>query len=198
MFYILIPALAGMLFLMPSLIELFYQRGAFTEQATIATTQVAYYYLGSVLFFSLNVMISNGLYTLNKGRKMMIISLFSVILNVLLNVILTRLIGYFGIPLASSVIGFYYVVTCYLALTKLTGSILKKENVIESLKILGVTTIMLLVLTVVQLYFLNLGLVMHVFLSVLIGVTSYLLFSSVFNIESFQFLFKHLRQVVRR
>lgn len=198
MFYILIPAIAGLYFLMPSLIELFYQRGAFTRQATLATTQVAYYYLGSVLFFSMNVVVSNGLYTLNKGRKMMIISLASVVLNILLNIIFTRQIGYIGIPLASSVIGLYYVVTCYFTLTKHTGSILKKENFIESVKILGITILMLMILTAVETFIINTGLVLHVILLVLLGITSYLILSYLFKIDSFQFLSKQLKQVAQR
>ncbi|QHS23511.1 murein biosynthesis integral membrane protein MurJ [Virgibacillus sp. MSP4-1] len=136
MFYILLPAIVGMMMLMPSIIDLLYERGAFNHNDTMTTTQVAYYYFGSVLFFSLHNIVNKGFYTLKKGHLILGIGCIAVILNVLLNFIFTNWIGYKGIPLASSVMAFCYVLASFIVLYKLTGAIPLKNIGIEFAKVI--------------------------------------------------------------
>ncbi|MBM7571336.1 murein biosynthesis integral membrane protein MurJ [Aquibacillus albus] len=136
MFFILLPSIVGMLILMPNIIALLYQRGAFTESATMATTQVAYLYFGSVLFFSLNNVINKGFYSLKKGKLILMISLVSIGLNFVLNYIFTAWIGYRGIPLAASVNAAFYVGASLLIFLKLVGGLNLKQVGWEFIKII--------------------------------------------------------------
>ncbi|WP_093213593.1 murein biosynthesis integral membrane protein MurJ [Sediminibacillus albus] len=123
MYLIVLPAVTGMMVLMPSIIGLLYERGAFTHQATLATSQAAYYYFGSVLFFSLNTMINKGFYSLKKGKLIMGLGAASILFNVIFNYIFTRWLGYTGIPLASSVIGFLYIAIGFWIFLRLAGGL---------------------------------------------------------------------------
>lgn len=142
MYLILLPSILGMFLLMPNLIELLYQRGAFTESATNATTQVAYLYFGSVLFFSLNNIINKGFYSLKKGHLILLISGLSILLNFVLNFILTAWIGYKGIPLAASIMAFFYVGASFFVFNKLIGGLNITYLILEFSKITIAAVIM--------------------------------------------------------
>lgn len=142
MYLVLMPAVIGMMLLMPNLIELFFQRGAFGEDATTATSQVAYYYFGSVLFFSLNNVINKGFYTLKKGHMILMISIGSIGLNVLFNFLFAEWLGYLGIPLAASVMALFYTGACLIVFVKLVGSLDFRAIIIDYVKITIATAIM--------------------------------------------------------
>lgn len=135
MYLVLLPAVIGMMLLMPNLIELFYERGAFSEEATVATTQVAYLYFGSVVFFSLNNVINKGFYTMKKGHLILIISSVSIAFNVLFNFLFAEWLGYLGIPLAASLMAFFYTAACLVVFVRLVGGLDFKYLLKDYLKI---------------------------------------------------------------
>ncbi|MFC2947542.1 murein biosynthesis integral membrane protein MurJ [Virgibacillus sediminis] len=144
MYLILLPSIAGMLVLMPNLIELLYERGAFSAEATAATTQVAYLYFGSVLFFSLNNVTNKGFYSLKKGHLILMISGLSILMNIVLNFIFTSWIGYRGIPLSASVNALFYVAASFIVFYRLVNGLNMKYLLMEFLKI----TVAAIVMTV--------------------------------------------------
>lgn len=135
MYLILLPSVVGMTLLMPNIIELLYERGQFSHEATLATANVAYYYIGSVLFFSLHNVVTKGFYTLKKGHLILFIGSLSVVLNIILNFAFTKLIGYQGIPLASSVTALLYVGGSFIVFLKLVDGLNMRYLVAEFLKI---------------------------------------------------------------
>ncbi|WP_085994107.1 murein biosynthesis integral membrane protein MurJ [Oceanobacillus senegalensis] len=142
MYVILLPSIIGMFILMPNIIELFYQRGAFTASATMATSQVAYLYFGSVLFFSLNNIINKGFYSLKKGHLILLVSGISVLSNIIFNFIFTSWLGYRGIPLSASVNALFYVGAQFIIFYKLVGGLNLTYLFKEFMKITIATAIM--------------------------------------------------------
>ncbi|UOQ50280.1 murein biosynthesis integral membrane protein MurJ [Gracilibacillus caseinilyticus] len=134
MYFVLLPATIGMMLLMPNIIALLYQRGAFSESATMQTSYVAYYYFGSVLFFSLNQVINKGFYSLKKGHVILFISGSSILLTFALNAIFTHWLGYLGIPLAASVNGLLYALGTFLIFLKQVGGLSLRSMTVEFLK----------------------------------------------------------------
>ena len=84
-FYLTTPAIVGMGMVLLPLIRLVYERGAFDELASLSTATTGYYYLGSALFFSINVVWNKALYTMQKGKYIFRISCLSIFLNIALN-----------------------------------------------------------------------------------------------------------------
>ena len=74
MFLFLAPTVVGMIILMEPIVQLVYQRGVFDAAATKATSTYPLFYMGSVLFYSIQAVIAKGFYTLEKGHYMMRIS----------------------------------------------------------------------------------------------------------------------------
>ncbi|WP_281974562.1 murein biosynthesis integral membrane protein MurJ [Halobacillus litoralis] len=142
MYLVLLPSVLGMMLLMPNLIELFYERGAFSNQATTATTQVAYLYFGSVVFFSLNNVINKGFYTMKKGHLILMISIGSILLNVVFNFIFSKWLGYLGIPLAASLMALFYTAACLVVFVKLVGGLDFKYLAIDYVKITAAAVVM--------------------------------------------------------
>lgn len=123
MYFILMPSVIGMMVLMPNIVGMLYERGAFTETATMNTSYVAYFYIGSVVFFSLNQVINKGFYSLKKGHIILTISICSILLTFILNAVFTNWMGYIGVPFAASVNGFLYVLGTFLIFLKLVGGL---------------------------------------------------------------------------
>jgi putative peptidoglycan lipid II flippase len=119
MILLLAPTLVIMMILMQEVIQIVYERGAFSRSATIATSEVALYYMGSVLFYSMQVIIAKGFYTLEKGHLILRVGLLSVIMNIVFSFLLSNWIGYKGLALSSSVVGFVYTLLCFIILYRI-------------------------------------------------------------------------------
>lgn len=139
---LLTPAITGMIILMPEITAFLYERGAFKADATAETTIIAYYYLGSVLFYSLNQMIANGLYAIHKGKLIMRLGLISIALNIILNQLLTNFFGHTGIPLASSIVGAIYFTFTYRIFTHQIGTLINNHFLKTLLKIVASSLVM--------------------------------------------------------
>lgn len=145
MFFILLPSVAGMLLLMPEIIKILFQRGAFDHAATLATSSVAYLYVGSVLFFSMQVIIDKGFYSLKKGNLILKVSGLAILLKFVLNYLFTMWIGYLGIPLSSSVMAIIYVGISFMILVRLIGGLNLKKIGLEYSKVIVSVLVMVLV-----------------------------------------------------
>lgn len=144
---VLLPAVAGMMWLMEDLITLVYERGAFTADATAATSAVGYLYMGSVLFFSLQNILNKAFYSKKKGHVILRISLFSIALNIGLNFLFIALLdSYLAIPLASSVMAIVYFALNWYVFNRTEGKLDTQFIIKDALKISAATAAMLLTL----------------------------------------------------
>ncbi len=168
MIALLVPAIVGLAILMPEIIAFLYERGAFTNDATRQTAVIAYYYLGSVLFYSLNQMLANGIYAIHKGHLIMRLGLISIALNIILNQLLTINIGHIGIPLASSIVGIIYFLLTYRIFVKHIGTLMNNNFLISLGKILVSSLVMGIVLMLVS----NLHLLIKIAIGIIIYFTS--------------------------
>ncbi|WP_227394405.1 murein biosynthesis integral membrane protein MurJ [Jeotgalibacillus aurantiacus] len=120
MFMFLVPTVIGMILVMDQVVQLFYQRGEFTAADTSETSLYAIFYVGSVLFYSIQAVIAKGFYTMSKGYLMMRIGLVSIVLNILLNWWFSSLFGPVGLAFSSSVVGMLYCLMTFTTLYKIT------------------------------------------------------------------------------
>lgn len=184
--FLLLPAIVGMMWLMEDLIGVIYERGAFTSSATAATSTVAYYYVGSVLFFSLQNTINKAFYSKQKGHIILRISLFSILLNIALNFLFIYLLkSYIGIPLASSVMAVVYFalnITVYQQMEgRLNWSYLMKNTGKILLSIVAMVVVLYLTGTFLE----NLHPILGIAVTAIIGASIYLAMSLVLKIDVF-------------
>ncbi|TRM10719.1 murein biosynthesis integral membrane protein MurJ [Lentibacillus cibarius] len=198
MYLILLPSVIGMLVLMPNIISLLYERGEFTAGATMATTQVAYMYVGSVLCFSLNNIINKGFYSLKKGHLILIISSLSILLNMVLNFILTAWIGYRGIPLAASLMAFGYVGAQFMVFYKLVNGLQLKYLAVECIKITAATGIMAAVVYPILQLIGGWHDMLQIIVIALTGAIVYFISAYVLHSQALRFLLNHLFKKKRK
>ncbi|MGD7043312.1 murein biosynthesis integral membrane protein MurJ [Jeotgalibacillus proteolyticus] len=192
---VLFPAIAGMMWLMPTVIEVILLRGEFDENAAAATTTVAYFYVGSVLFFSMQTVLNKGFYALQKGHYILTIGAVSVGLNALLNFVLTRVLeSYIGIPLASSLMALLYFAVSYVVFMKLIGRSADSQLMKDIIKILFAAAAMLLILYTVRDLTSTLPGIAEIAVVALLGAAVYGATVYLLKVSSFNFLLSSLRR----
>ena len=152
---LLIPIMVGILFYSKPIISLLFSRGAFNDQALEMTSDAFRFYSIGLCFIGLREMLSRFYYACEDTKTPMINSSVGLIINVVLNLTLSRIIGLRGLALATS---FSAIVTSIL----LIASMKKKLRV----KLLNIdfTDVIKMVLA-----------------SMIMGIVSYQIYIHVFN-----------------
>jgi putative peptidoglycan lipid II flippase len=192
MFLLLAPTVTIMMILMQEVIQIVYERGAFDRQATLATSEVALYYVGSVVFYSIQVIIAKGFYTLEKGHLILRIGFISVVVNAIFSYILSQLIGYKGLALSSSLVGLVYTVLCFIILYRIANGFNLKFIGKEYMKIIfAMIPVVIVVYTMKNVEFIE---SLHIYLNVIfisiVGVIIYLLFLMLLKSDSLKMILK--------
>lgn len=100
--FIYIPLTIFVIIFAKPLVKIVYFRGAFDVASLNSTTMCLRMYIIGITGISIRDLFIKALYCMEKGKKIVLISSMSVILNVVLNCILFNKIGYIGLPLATS------------------------------------------------------------------------------------------------
>lgn len=188
-FFLSLPAIVGMGIILLPLIRLIYERGAFDALASLSTATTGYYYLGSALFFSINVVWNKALYTMQKGKYIFRISCISILLNIVLNYVLSNTLGFIGIPLASSIVGFYYTLATGFIYQKLSSNKMKMNKTDLIVTIIS-TICMVLGIFFIQSTFSTESNVMLLIAQIITGIILYVGVSFILKSYSLQFLTK--------
>ncbi|WP_066190572.1 murein biosynthesis integral membrane protein MurJ [Gracilibacillus timonensis] len=195
-FFLTLPAVAGLTLILPAVIEMLFERGAFSANATLETARVGYFYAGSAFFFSINVVWNKALYTMGKGTAIFKIGLISIGLNILLNQLLTGWISYYGIPLASSLVGAYYSISTYLVYLKINQAktpTKAERQYSEFIKIVLAAIAMASVILWMQQAIEPLHTIVQVVLLVAAGIIIYFGCCQLFRVKALTFLIRRLR-----
>ncbi|HEX5563359.1 MAG TPA: murein biosynthesis integral membrane protein MurJ [Sporosarcina sp.] len=181
----LTPMLAGMWLLMDELVEVVYQRGKFTESATIITASYAVFYIGSAFFYSIQAVVAKGFYTLEKGQYMMRIGLISIVLNIISNAIFSKIYGAQGIALSASLVALLYCAITFTTLWKLIGGMDRSYLLKNTIQVILATAAMTGVLIVADKYteIADLPALLHILTIALPGVFIYFIVLMVFRNE---------------
>jgi putative peptidoglycan lipid II flippase len=98
-----VPATVGLAVLATPIVQLMYERGAFTPRETLATAAALQYYAVGLLGYSVVRIASPAFYALDRNRTPVVVSVITVVANAVLNVILVRTMGYTGLALGTSI-----------------------------------------------------------------------------------------------
>jgi putative peptidoglycan lipid II flippase len=116
--YISIPCAVGIFLLADFIIHIVYQRGAFTQQDTITTAEcLACFSLGLPAFILNKVFVP--IFFANSDQKTPLkITIYSMMINILLNIIFMKKYGAAGIAMASSITAWINALLLYRAASK--------------------------------------------------------------------------------
>lgn len=121
LWYIILPSTAGLVFLSNPIIATIYQHGAFTAEDTLLTS-------GTLIFYSLglfahggNSLLGNAFVSLRDTITPMKMGFLVVAVNIILNLLFSKLMGASGIALATSISAFLNFTLLFLLLNKKVG-----------------------------------------------------------------------------
>ncbi|MCA1583282.1 MAG: murein biosynthesis integral membrane protein MurJ [Acidobacteria bacterium] len=98
-----VPATFGLIVLAEPIVALIYQYGRFTASDTAATAAALQFYAIGLVGYSVVRIVSPVFYALDRSRVPVATSAASVLVNVVLNLVLVRAMGYRGLALGTSV-----------------------------------------------------------------------------------------------
>ena len=98
-----VPAMAGLMVLADPIVALLYQRGMFDARDTAATAVALICYAPGLLGYSIVKIASPTFYSLKDSRTPAIVSIMSVAMNLVLNLVLVRYYGFRGLALGTAI-----------------------------------------------------------------------------------------------
>ena len=98
-----IPATVGLMVLAVPIVRVIFERGEFTAEDTLATAAAVQFYALGLIAYSVVRIASPIFYALGKNRVPVIVSMYTVVVNATLNIILVRAMGYTGLALGTSI-----------------------------------------------------------------------------------------------
>ena len=120
-FFLVIPSTIFLIVAAGPIISLLFQHGKFQYLDTVATSKALILYSLGLMGFATIRVTAPVFYALKDTRTPVIISAISVALNIILNLILMRPLGYMGLALATSIAGWVNMFLLLLMLNKKIG-----------------------------------------------------------------------------
>ncbi len=190
-FFIVIPASIGIIFLSKEINTLLFYYGRFSYHDAIETAKVSIAYSIAIFAFSGIKILTQVFYAIDKASTAVKISIFSMILNIILCIILMIPFKYIGLAFATSLAGIVNFIFLYIYIIKFVGNINTKNDLIFTLKITFISLIMGLIVMFFASYMTNTfntdfsrkinGLI--VFISITAGIIIYFLLLYLFKIK---------------
>ncbi len=167
---LVIPATFGMMALANPIIQLAFERRAFTASDTAIVSSLLVSYGPYIIFASVIKIMANGFYAIGDAKTPVRIVLIQQIVNVILNVILVKLFGIDGLGYATSLSTFIGSLLMVLSFSKKIGNY-KDNNLIIS--IIKITLLSLLISALAKFIYgyliNNYSLIISLFISVAIA-----------------------------
>lgn len=169
-----IPISIGSMIFSKQIITLLFARGAFELEAINMTSYSLFFYSIGMIGFGLRHLLSRSFYALQDTKTPMINAAIGMILNIILNLILSKYIGLGGLALATSISALVTALLMFITLRQKIGPFGLKNIMISVLKILFSSIIMayisknIYLLSLNYLFSQNISLIFSIFIGVLI------------------------------
>lgn len=191
--FIMIPIIAIMVVVRIPLIKVLFERGEFTAQSTEVTATAFLFYAAGIFGVSIVALLSRVFYALKDMKMLTTIGIIMIVLNIFLIVILSKRLGFIGIPLTFSITSFVHMVTIIAILEKKRMLRLSSHFLRGAAKHLLSTAVMILACIYLSktksLYLLSgITLIYQLFLTAIIGISAYSLTSLVLKVNEIEFI----------
>ncbi|WP_040203794.1 murein biosynthesis integral membrane protein MurJ [Neobacillus jeddahensis] len=132
---LVVPAAVGCMFFAAPIVELLYGRGHFDAQALVMTSNALFYFSIGIVALSHRETLSNTFYSLQDTKTPMINAALAMVLNILLNIMLSKIMGIGGLALATSISTIFCTFLLLIKLRKKIGRMGLKKVSISFMKI---------------------------------------------------------------
>lgn len=137
-----VPATVGLMALAYPIVEFLLEYGAFTPRDTAATAAALMFYAPGLVGYSAVKIASPSFYALGEARTPVVVSMASVGLNLGLNLLLVRTMGYRGLALGTAISALFNAVVLMALLSRRLGGLETSRTIVVFLKILVASALM--------------------------------------------------------
>jgi putative peptidoglycan lipid II flippase len=137
-----VPAMIGLMLLAEPIVALLYERGQFTGADTSATAAALRFYAPGLLGYSIVKIASPTFYSLGNSRTPVVVSVASVAVNLLLNIVLFRVMGFRGLALGTAIAAIFNASTLLWLLRGRLGGLEEARIAMAFVKITGAAVVM--------------------------------------------------------
>lgn len=142
---LIIPAVVGIMIYAEEIVTIFYGRGQFAQSALDLTTWSLVFYAFGSFAFGLRQIIIRMFYALHDTKTPVYSSIVAVVLNIILNLTLSKIIGIPGLALATSISAYVSVFILFYFASKKVGDLGLKSAFIVILKCIIAAIVMAVV-----------------------------------------------------
>lgn len=203
MLILIVPIVIGAAVLAIPIVEVLFERGEFTHSDTLVTAKILFCYVPGLIAFGISDLICRALYSLEDTKSPMINSVFVVSSNIFLNIVISKVIGYAGVAVASTVATFLGLFIYFYMLRKKIGPfginkiLMVGAKCLVSSIIMGTITILVYNKLSILLEGETIQLIISLALSILSGAISYGISIFMFKIEEINMIIDMLKAKIK-
>lgn len=181
---LVIPATIGFMIFAKPIVTLLFGRGAFGAEAIALTSYALFYYSLGMIGVGLNLVLLRAFYSLQDMKIPMINATIAVVLNIILNIILSKFLGIGGLALATSISAIVTMILLLNSLHKKIGPFGLKKLMISFMKIL-IASCLMGIIARGSYYFLteNININLALFIAIVLGAAVYFVLIYFMKIE---------------
>lgn len=139
---LVVPATVGSMIFCEHIVSFLFGRGAFTKEAINMTANALFFYSIGMIAFGLRDILSGAFYSMQDTKTPMISATVGVVINIILNILLSKYLGIGGLALATSIAALISTGLLFVALRRRIGSFGLKEYSISFIKICFASVLM--------------------------------------------------------
>ncbi|WP_160674425.1 murein biosynthesis integral membrane protein MurJ [Clostridium sp. C8-1-8] len=200
---IIIPTILGMMLLRVPLITLVFKRGMFNSKATLLTASVLLFYAPGVIAYGVRDIVNKTFYSIHNTLVPIINSIIGVVINIALNLLLANYLGIYGLALANTISGVTITILLIISVNKHIkfgiGSIFKPFSKIAFSSIAMGFSVWLINKLLLNRFYNNIKeLIISLGISFVVGVSVYVIFVNLTNVQEFTIIKDEALKKVRR
>lgn len=139
---LVVPATIGSMIFSEPVVKILFGRGKFTLESISMTSSALFYYSIGMLGFGLRDILSRAFYSLQDTKTPMINAAIAMVMNIILNIVLSKYMGIDGLALATSISAMFCTALLFISLRKKVGPFGMKDVAISFIKVLSASLVM--------------------------------------------------------
>lgn len=181
---LVMPATVGTIIFAEPIVKLLFGRGAFDIKGIQMTSSALLFYSIGMIGFGFRDILSRGFYSLQDTKTPMKNGTFAMIMNLILNLMLSKPMGIGGLALATSLSNIFCTILLFISFRKKIGPFGMKNAIISFMKILFASLMMGVVAKLINVILLNsIGDKLALLASVCIGAIIYFIIIYIMKID---------------
>lgn len=192
---LVMPATVGAMVFAEPIVKLLFGRGAFDAQAIAMTSYALFFYSIGMVGYGLREVLSKAFYSIQDTKTPMVNAALALVMNVILNIVLSKYLGIGGLALATSVSAIFCTILLFISFKKRIGVLSIKYLFFSFVKILIASIVMGIMAKSLYSFLINdISISVSLFLSIFFGAVVYTVIICFMNIDEVNKILLFIRE----